>query len=88
LNVNSSAIRTTESDPLSTQMKVEITNHFTSDKREYFRWEIYDGPDGIEHARGFASDIVIAFTKIMEWRERIAMDYTQDIDTDINTHEQ
>ena len=59
-------------------MKVEITNHFTPDGREYFRWEIFDGPDGIEHARGFASDIVIAFTKIIEWRERIALDYTQD----------
>jgi len=59
-------------------MKVEITNHFLPDGREYFRWEIYDGPDGIEHARGFASDIVIAFTKIIEWRDRIALDYTQD----------
>ena len=69
-------------------MRVQITNEHTADGREYFRWEIYDGPDGIEHARGFASDIVVAFTKIMEWRERIALDYTQDIDTDINTHEQ
>lgn len=58
-------------------MKIEIVNHFTNDGKEFFRFELYDGPDGIEHVSGFASDLVETFSKIIEWRERISRDYTE-----------
>jgi hypothetical protein len=57
-------------------MKIEITNRFTTDGREYLEWDLYDGPaDCSDHAHGYASDLIQAFTKILEWRERIAADY-------------
>jgi hypothetical protein len=56
-------------------MKIEIINHFTPDGREYVEWDLFDGPDGIDHAHGYAIDLVQAFSKIFEWRERIAADY-------------
>lgn len=62
-------------------MKIEIVNRFTSEGKEYFEWWLYDGPDGIDHARGYASDLVQSFSKIFEWRERIAADYS-----DFNTN--
>ena len=56
-------------------MKIEILTEFTPDGREYYKWDLYDGPDGIDHAQGFATDLVQAFSKIFEWRERISLDY-------------
>jgi hypothetical protein len=57
-------------------MKVEIINHFTPDGREYIEWDLWDGPaDSSDHAHGYAIDLVQAFSKIFEWRERIAADY-------------
>jgi len=56
-------------------MKIEILNQFTADGREYYKWDLYDGPDDIDHAQGFATDLVQAFSKIFEWRERISRDY-------------
>jgi hypothetical protein len=61
-------------------MKIEITDHFTNEGKEFFRFELYDGPDGIEHVSGFSSDLIEAFSKIIEWRERISQDYYNDID--------
>jgi hypothetical protein len=61
-------------------MQIEIVNHFTNTGKEFFRFELYDGPDGIEHVSGFASDLVEAFSKIIEWRERISQDYYYEID--------
>jgi electron transfer flavoprotein beta subunit len=49
---------------------------FTPDGKEYYEWSLLDGPaDCSDHARGYASDLVQAFSKILEWRERIAADY-------------
>jgi len=59
-------------------MQVEITNHFTPDGREFIEWSMWDGPEGIEHVQGYASDLVQAFTKILEWREKIAFEYTDE----------
>lgn len=67
-------------------MRIEITNHFTPDGREYIEWSLYDGPDGIDHARGYATDLITAFSKLMEWRERIANDYN-DLYTDDKTND-
>jgi len=59
-------------------MKIEINNHFTPDGKEFYYWTLYDGPDGIEEARGFAVDLVEAMSKVLEWRERIARDYCEE----------
>ena len=67
-------------------MKIEILSRFTSDGREYIEWDLYDGPDGIEHAHGYASDLVTAFSKIFEWRERIAADYVAEVNAVSYTH--
>ena len=57
-------------------MKIEIKNRFTPDGREYIEWDLWYGPsDSSDHAHGYASDLVQAFSKIFEWRERIAADY-------------
>jgi hypothetical protein len=66
-------------------MLVNITNSFTNDGKEYYKWELYDGPDGIEHVHGFATDLITAFSKVMEWRERIGADYAAEISEDIDT---
>jgi hypothetical protein len=56
-------------------MRLEITNHFANNGKEFFYFDLYDGPDGIDHVSGFACDLVEAFSKIVEWRERIGQDY-------------
>jgi elongation factor P hydroxylase len=66
-------------------MKIEIINHFTPDGREYVEWDLWDGPDGIDHAHGYAIDLVQAFSKIFEWRERIGADYAAEVLTDMDT---
>jgi hypothetical protein len=68
-------------------MKIEIVNHFTPDGREYVEWSLWDGPaDCSDHAHGYATDLVQAFSKIFEWRERIANDYN-DLYTDDKTND-
>ncbi len=66
-------------------MKIEIINHFTPDGREYVEWDLFDGPDGIDHAHGYAIDLVQAFSKIFEWRERIGADYAAEALADMDT---
>ena len=68
-------------------MKIKIDNHFTTSGKEYFRFELWDGPDGIEHVQGFAIDLIETFSKILEWRERIGADYVADVTADMNTLE-
>ena len=70
-------------------MKIEIANRFTTNGNEYIEWDLYDGPDGIDHAHGYAVDMIQAFSKILEWRERIANDYVNDYDQtgDVGTTE-
>ena len=62
-------------------MKIEIKNQHTSGGKEFYYWTLYDGPDDIDEARGFAVDLIEAMTKILEWRERIGNDYTKHADT-------
>ena len=71
-------------------MKVEIVNRFTSDGNVYIEWDLWDGPaDSSDHAHGYAVDLIQAFSKILEWRERIANDYVNDYDQtgDVGTTE-
>lgn len=57
-------------------MLIKIINRSTEDGREFFEWDLWDGPaDSSDHAHGYATDLVHAFSKILEWRERIANDY-------------
>lgn len=55
-------------------MKIEIVNHWVNEK-EHFEFTLYDGPDGAERAHGYSTDLIVAFTKIIEWREMISRDY-------------
>jgi hypothetical protein len=66
-------------------MKVDIVNAFTAEGKEYYKWELFDGPDGIEHVHGFATDLITAFSKVMEWRERIGADYAAEVAADMDT---
>jgi hypothetical protein len=65
-------------------MKVKINDRFTPDGKEFFEWYLWDGPDGIEEVHGYATDLITAFSKIIEWRERIAADYVQEAFTQTN----
>ena len=56
-------------------MKIEVHSRFTPDGKEYYEWSLWDGPDGIDNAHGFATDLIVAFSKLIEWRERINNDY-------------
>lgn len=63
-------------------MKIEIYNKFTTDGKEFYEWFLWTGPDGIEEVRGYATDLITAFSKVLEWEERIARDYTYDTTND------
>ena len=60
-------------------MLIKIINHFSNDGLEYIEWDLYEGPDGIEHVHGYAKDLIQAFSKILEWQERISNDYYDDL---------
>ncbi len=69
-------------------MKIEIHNRFTPDGREYIEWDLWYGPaDSSDHAHGYATDLVQCFSKIFEWRERIAADYADLNNNDRETTE-
>lgn len=59
---------------ISSKMKIEVVNHWV-DGKEHFEFTLYDGPDGVERAHGYSTDLIVAFTKIIEWREMISRDY-------------
>ena len=63
-------------------MKLDVTNHFAPDGREFYYWTLHDGPDGIDEVTGFGSDLCEVFAKVIEWRERISTYYTEDTNTD------
>lgn len=57
-------------------MKISIVNKTSKDNdMEYFEWELNDGPEEFERVTGYSSDLINAFTKILEWRERIRADF-------------
>lgn len=66
-------------------MKISIVNRFTSEGKEYIEWDLWDGPEAIDHAHGYAADLVQAFSKIFEWRERIGADYVAEFEKDLET---
>jgi hypothetical protein len=62
-------------------MKIEIHNQFTLEGKEFYYWELNDGPEEIDEVKGFATDLVEVFSKIIEWRERLAKDYIENNET-------
>jgi hypothetical protein len=59
-------------------MKISIDNRFTDKGEPYYYFEMFDGPDGIEHIRGYATSLEAAFVKLIEWREKISAEYYTD----------
>lgn len=57
-------------------MKITIKS-LPGDKSEIFEFELFDGPNDIEHVKGYSTDLINAFTKILEWHERIRADYSE-----------
>jgi len=66
-------------------MLIKIVNKFTSQGSEFYEWTLCDGPDGVEELHGYATDLITAFSKIIEWRERIAAEYAAEVDQDLAT---
>lgn len=56
-------------------MKLEIVNRISPEGKEYYEFTLMDGPDGIEKVHGYSVDLIVVFTKVLEWRERIFRDY-------------
>jgi len=56
-------------------MKITIDLRFTESGDPYYYFEMFDGPDGIEHIRGYSATLETAFVKLIEWRERISAEY-------------
>ena len=55
-------------------MKIEMRSQ-RQNGGEYFEFTLTDGPQEEEKVRGYATDLIVAFTKIIEWRERISREY-------------
>ena len=66
-------------------MKIEILNRHTPDGSEFYEWFLWDGPEGVEEVRGYATDLIVAFSKILEWRERIAAAYSAEVLEELDT---
>jgi hypothetical protein len=67
-------------------MLITIVDRFAANGTQFFEWTLNDGPDGIEEVHGYATDLITTFSKLIEWRERIAADYANDT-TDNETNE-
>jgi hypothetical protein len=55
-------------------MKVTIKS-LKNGNTEIYEFELQDGPGEVEHVKGYSTDLVNVFTKLLEWRERIKNDY-------------
>ncbi len=67
-------------------MLIKIVDRFAANGTHFFEWTLNDGPDGVEEVHGYATDLITTFSKLIEWRERIAADYANDT-TDNETNE-
>ena len=65
-------------------MEVKIIDRFTANGSHFFEWTLADGPDGVEIVHGYATDLITAFSKVLEWHERISADYAAEISADID----
>jgi hypothetical protein len=70
-------------------MKIEIISRCTPDGRAYYEWDLWEGPaDCTDHAHGYATDLITAFSKLLEWKERIDRDYADELTADLETAKQ
>ena len=69
-------------------MKIKILDRFTPTGQSYYEWWLWAGPDGIEEIHGYAADLITAFSKILEWHERIAADYAAEVLSDMENAQQ
>ena len=69
-------------------MKIKILDRFTPAGQVFYEWWLWAGPDGIEEIHGYATDLITAFSKILEWHERIASDYATEVLTDMENARQ
>ena len=56
-------------------MKIEI--NYNSQEHNY-TWQVYDGPDGIDHAKGTELTLGGCFEKIVEFRLVNGLTYCED----------
>lgn len=64
-------------------MLIKIIDKYTPEGKSYYEWWLHEGPDGIDEVHGYATDLITAFSKIMEWKEKIDQDYANEILQDI-----
>jgi len=57
-------------------MKLEITTIKSPNGQEVYEFCLSDGPDDKERVHGYSTDLILAFTKVLEWKERINRDYS------------
>lgn len=69
-------------------MRIRILDKYTPDGNLYYEWWLNEGPDGIDEVHGYATDLITAFSKIIEWREKIAQDYADEVLEDLETLKQ
>ena len=54
-------------------MKIKILDRFTPSGKIFYEWSLADGPDGIEEVRGYAVDLITAFSKVLEYMRMLIM---------------
>lgn len=64
---------------LLVNMKLEIVKVPLKNGKSCYEYTLSEGPDGIEQVHGYATDLIVAFTKVLEWQERISRDYSEEI---------
>lgn len=69
-------------------MRIRILDRFTPAGQVFYEWWLCDGPDGIDEVHGYANDLITAFSKILEWHERIASDYAAEMLADLEVTKQ
>jgi hypothetical protein len=69
-------------------MKIKILDRFTPSGKIFYEWSLADGPDGIEEVRGYAVDLITAFSKVLEWHERIDRDYADELAAELDAAKQ
>jgi len=66
-------------------MEIRIVDRFTASGGQFYEWWLYSGPDGVEEVHGYATDLITAFSKLLEWHERINADYAAEVESDLKT---
>lgn len=60
-------------------MKLEIVSVPLRGGKKCYEYTLFEGPGGVEQVHGYAIDLIVAFTKVLEWQERISRDYSEEV---------